>query len=125
MTIRPALALLVAATAFLAAPAAAESARASGARQVRLDGVVVRLHAGTRQVVTVNRTSGHHARVTYWWHDGHRWRERAQARDGRIGYGGLVVGTRRRVPCSVGGRGHGVLSSWGDERREGRSDRRH
>ena len=44
-------------------PAAAPAAATD---HVRLDGVDVRLREGTRQVVTVNRTSGYHARVTLW-----------------------------------------------------------
>jgi len=36
------------------------------AGQVRLDGVTVHLRPGTTQVVTVNHTSGIHARVSYW-----------------------------------------------------------
>ena len=84
-------ALLVGATALLVpAPAGAERS------QVRLDGVDVRLQEGTRQVVTVNRTSGHHARVTLWAYAGGRWERRIQALDGRIGYGGLVPGPRRQ-----------------------------
>ena len=91
MTTRIALAVLLAVTAFLA-PVPAHAARS----HVRLDGVDVRLREGTRQVVTVNRTSGHRARVTLWGlSDGH-WRKRLQATDGRIGYGGLVAATRRR-----------------------------
>jgi L,D-peptidoglycan transpeptidase YkuD (ErfK/YbiS/YcfS/YnhG family) len=62
---------------------------------VRLDGVDVRLREGTRQVVTVNRTTGYHARVTFWALTGDGWRQRMQASDGRIGYGGLVPGPRR------------------------------
>lgn len=65
-------------------------------REVRLDGVTVKLGARTTQVVTVNHTGGHHARVTFWAHDGDRWVQKMQARDGRIGYGGLVRGTARR-----------------------------
>jgi L,D-peptidoglycan transpeptidase YkuD (ErfK/YbiS/YcfS/YnhG family) len=62
---------------------------------VVLGGVTVHLHAGTRQVVTVNRGRGYHARVTWWVrrHDG--WVSALVARDGRIGYGGLVAGDRR------------------------------
>ncbi|MFA6574514.1 MAG: L,D-transpeptidase family protein [Nocardioides sp.] len=79
-----------------AAPAVAARTGPSYSRTVVLDGVSVRLGPHTAQVVTVNRTRGHHARVTFWArHDG-RWVERLQADDGRIGYGGLVVGTRRR-----------------------------
>lgn len=71
-------------------------AGASAPREVRLDGVTVRLGAATTQVVTVNHTGGHRARVTFWAHDGDRWVRTMQARDGRIGYGGLVRGTARR-----------------------------
>jgi len=82
--------LLVAAAALLVpAPAGAERSH------VTLDGVDVRLHPGTTQVVTVNRTGGHHARVTLWTYADGRWQQRIRARDGRIGYGGVVPGTRR------------------------------
>ena len=88
------LVLLVAGLA--AAPPA--SVAAAGDR-VELDGVTVQLREGTRQVVTVNRTKGHHARVTFWaLHDG-TWRMQFHARDGRIGYGGLVL-PRNRVQGS-------------------------
>jgi L,D-peptidoglycan transpeptidase YkuD (ErfK/YbiS/YcfS/YnhG family) len=70
-------------------------AGAAQRQQVRLDGVTVRLHPGTTQVVTVNRTSGYHARVTLWARDGGRWVQRLRAADGRIGYGGLVRGVDR------------------------------
>ncbi|MBA2956101.1 L,D-transpeptidase family protein [Nocardioides sp. MAH-18] len=69
-------------------------ARAAGT--VRLDGVLVRLQPGTAQVVTVNHTGGHHARVTLWRLADGRWEQRLQVEDGRIGYGGLVAGDRRR-----------------------------
>ena len=65
------------------------SAPADAATRVRLDGVTVRLRAGTSQVVTANRTSGHHARVTFWALDRGRWTKRFSTRDGRIGFGGL------------------------------------
>ena len=65
------------------------------AATVTLDGVNVRLRDGTRQVVTVNRTSGTHARVTLFRkRDGH-WNRVIQS-SGRIGYGGLVAATERR-----------------------------
>jgi len=57
---------------------------------VTLDGVPVHLRAGTGQVVTVNRTSGHHARVTFWALRDGAWTARFRATDGRVGYGGLV-----------------------------------
>lgn len=73
----------------IAAPAHAE--------RVTLDGVSVRLDsARTRQVVTVNHTRGHHARVSWWVRTRAGWDRRLVSRDGRIGYGGLVAADRRR-----------------------------
>lgn len=72
-----------------------ERERTTAQRSIVLDGVSVRLRVGTRQVVTVNRTTGYHARVTYWVRSDSGWTQRLQATDGRIGYGGLVVGRRR------------------------------
>lgn len=77
----------------LVAPAAPASA---AGHRVHLDGVTVRLPAGSRQVVTVNHTHGHHARVTLWRKAASRWKRVARARDGRIGYGGLVRPRHRR-----------------------------
>lgn len=74
----------------------AEAANAAAEPDVHLDGVHVDLRPGTRQVVTVNRTAGYHARVTYWTLGNDTWRKQFQATDGRIGYGGLVVGRERR-----------------------------
>jgi L,D-peptidoglycan transpeptidase YkuD (ErfK/YbiS/YcfS/YnhG family) len=68
---------------------------ADAASTVRLDGVTVRLRPGTSQVVTANRTSGYHARVTLWGLDHGRWVERLSTRDGRVGYGGLSRPARR------------------------------
>ena len=68
----------------------------TAASAVRLDGVDVVLRPGTSQVVTVKHTRGFRARVTWWVHRHDGWTRGLRARDGRIGYGGLVVGTRRR-----------------------------
>ena len=68
---------------------------AQAAGEVVLDGVTVRLRAGTRQVVTVNHTSGHHARITWWSKADGRWVPRFGSGDARIGYGGLVPGPDR------------------------------
>jgi len=88
------LVLVLLATALVAAPSATPTASA-GAGTVVLDGVTVKLRPGTRQVVTVNRTRGWHARVIFWGrHDG-RWQRQFTATDGRIGYNGLVRPTRR------------------------------
>jgi L,D-peptidoglycan transpeptidase YkuD (ErfK/YbiS/YcfS/YnhG family) len=86
-------ALLLAAALLPGAPSAAY------AGEVRLDGVTVHLRPGTTQVVTVNHTSGIHARVSYWARQQGRWRLQFQALDGRIGYNGLVS-ARRRVQGS-------------------------
>ncbi|MBV9830890.1 MAG: L,D-transpeptidase family protein [Marmoricola sp.] len=61
-----------------------------------LDGVPVWLpSARSTQVVTVNHTRGHRARVTLWERTSTGWHRVARSRDGRIGYGGLVPGARR------------------------------
>jgi L,D-peptidoglycan transpeptidase YkuD (ErfK/YbiS/YcfS/YnhG family) len=72
------------------------AAPGQAASTVRLDGVTVRLRPGTGQVVTANRTAGHHARVTLWALDQGRWTKRLTTRDGRIGYGGLSRPAQRR-----------------------------
>ncbi|GAB3781332.1 L,D-transpeptidase family protein [Nocardioides ungokensis] len=87
-------ALLATALLIVLVPAASPSL-ASGS-QVHLDGVTVQLRPGTRQVVTVNHTSGYHARVTFWVKRNGDWVRRLRATDGRIGYGGLVVADQRR-----------------------------
>jgi L,D-peptidoglycan transpeptidase YkuD (ErfK/YbiS/YcfS/YnhG family) len=74
---------------------AASLATGSGSATT-LDEVRVALEPGTRQVVTVNHTDGFHARVTFWKLTGAGWKARFSADDGRIGYGGLVRGTRRK-----------------------------
>ncbi len=75
--------------------AAATADRSVARDRVRLDGVPVRVRRGTRQVLTVNRTSGWHARVVWWQRSDGRWRRRLTAADGRVGHGGLVPGQRR------------------------------
>jgi L,D-peptidoglycan transpeptidase YkuD (ErfK/YbiS/YcfS/YnhG family) len=62
---------------------------------VSLGGVRVAVYPHTRQVVTVNHTRGHHARVAFWVHRHHRWHRLYAVRDGRIGYGGLVAPRKR------------------------------
>ena len=76
-----------------AAAAAVPTERAGST--VTLDGVTIRLREGTRQAVTVNRRSGWHARVTYWIRTEGQWVKVFRARDGRIGYNGLVRPDRR------------------------------
>ena len=67
----------------------------AGAGTVTLDGVRVALKAGTRQVVTVNHTSGSYARVTLWRKSHGRWANISRT-TGRTGYGGLVAAGDRR-----------------------------
>jgi L,D-peptidoglycan transpeptidase YkuD (ErfK/YbiS/YcfS/YnhG family) len=61
-----------------------------------IGGVRVGLHAGTRQVVTVNHRSGDHATVAFWRLRHGHWKRQYVAHDGRIGYGGLVAPKKRR-----------------------------
>src|SRR5690349_16675872 len=95
----------------------AESGRAAETQArtaVTLGGVRVRLRRGTRQVVTVNHRHGHHARVSYWVLRGTDWQRRLTARDGRIGYGGLVAPDRRRQGTGTTPLGtYGLISSFG------------
>jgi L,D-peptidoglycan transpeptidase YkuD (ErfK/YbiS/YcfS/YnhG family) len=92
-----ALALTLSLGAPLAATGPAAGVPSAGrSDRVTLDGVHVRLRPGTTQVVTVHHTRGWHARVTFWVRSGGRWEAAMRARDGRSGYGGLVVGSRRR-----------------------------
>ena len=71
-------------------------ASSASAATVTLDGVRVGLQPGTRQVVTVNHTRSWHARVTLWQRGAGGWKPVLRTRDGRTGYGGLVVGARRK-----------------------------
>jgi L,D-peptidoglycan transpeptidase YkuD (ErfK/YbiS/YcfS/YnhG family) len=82
--------------ALVGAFAPAQGATTPAAGTVTLGGVSVRLGAGTRQVVTVNHTHGHHATVAFWRYSAGKWLRRSTAYDGRIGYGGLVVGDQRK-----------------------------
>jgi L,D-peptidoglycan transpeptidase YkuD (ErfK/YbiS/YcfS/YnhG family) len=66
------------------------------ANAVRLDGVRVRAEAGTTQAITVNHTGGSRARVMLWRHTNAGWQATVVTERGRIGYGGLVRGDRRR-----------------------------
>lgn len=63
---------------------------------VRLGGVRVHVPDGGRQVVTVNHGRGYHARVVFWMKRHHQWHRTYVARDGRIGYGGLIAPTERQ-----------------------------
>ena len=72
------------------------AAPASATTRVVLGGVAVALPAGSTQVVTVNHRRSWHATVVLWERSGSGWRAVARAADGRTGYGGLVIGSRRR-----------------------------
>jgi L,D-peptidoglycan transpeptidase YkuD (ErfK/YbiS/YcfS/YnhG family) len=62
---------------------------------ITLGGVRVALRPSTQQVVTVNHTSGYHARIAFWVRRHDRWRRMYYVRDGRIGYGGLAEPKKR------------------------------
>jgi L,D-peptidoglycan transpeptidase YkuD (ErfK/YbiS/YcfS/YnhG family) len=91
-------ALGIVSSAALAAVTLVVGAGAAEARSIHLDGVAVRLPAGSTEVVTVNHTHGHRARVTLWRLDpaSHHWRRVARTTDGRTGRGGLVAPDKRR-----------------------------
>ncbi|MGD9961076.1 L,D-transpeptidase family protein [Nocardioides sp.] len=83
------------------------------ATTVRLDGVRVGLRPGTTQVVTVNHTTGYRARLVLWRKGAGGWERRLEAK-GRIGYGGLVLGTRRKQGTGTTPLGtYRLLSSFG------------
>ncbi|WP_211318615.1 L,D-transpeptidase family protein [Nocardioides silvaticus] len=100
-----------------ARPAEHGTVAAPQARTVTLGGVRVRLRAGTEQVVTVNHRGGHAARVSYWVRRGGDWKRVLTAVDGRIGYGGLVVGRERRQGTGTTPLGtYGLVSAFGMHR---------
>ncbi|MCL2540944.1 MAG: hypothetical protein FWE71_00620 [Nocardioidaceae bacterium] len=106
--------LLSMCTGLLSAPATAASAPARSTRNVTLGGVHVGLRAGTTQVVTVNHTRGYHARIAYWTHTAGGWHRRFSSNDGRIGYGGLVRGSRRQQGTGTTPLGtYGLISAFG------------
>jgi L,D-peptidoglycan transpeptidase YkuD (ErfK/YbiS/YcfS/YnhG family) len=102
--VRTVLALLLLALPLAPAQAAPPTARAL----LVLDGVRVAAGPATTQVVTVNHTAGHRARVTYWRLVAGEWVARMRTDDGRTGYGGLVAGDRR-----VQGTGTTPLGTYG------------
>lgn len=92
----------------LALPLAPAQAATPPAPALVLDGVRVTAGPATTQVVTVDHTAGHRARVTYWRLVAGEWVARMRTDDGRIGYGGLVAGDRR-----VQGTGTTPLGTYG------------
>ncbi|MCW2757021.1 MAG: secreted protein [Nocardioidaceae bacterium] len=102
------MALLVAllATCLLTPPASADV--------LRLGGVRVDLPAGSTQVVTVNHTHGHDARVTLWSLGPGGWTRELTTKAGRTGYGGLVAGARRHQGSGTTPLGtYGMISAFG------------
>ncbi len=105
-----ALTLLLAVTMAPTSPASAAT--------VRLDGVNVALPAGTTQVITVNRTRSWHARVTFWRKTASGWQAVRKSTNGRIGYGGLVIGSRRKQGTGTTPLGtYRLLNSFGSHAR--------
>lgn len=79
-----------------AAPATTTAPATAAPTTISLGGVTVRLPAGGRQVVTVNHTWGHFARIKLWQRDEGEWHVLERSGDGRIGYDGLVAAWQRR-----------------------------
>ena len=96
------------------------AATATTAASVRLDGVTVALQPGTSQVVTVNRTRSWHARVVLWRWTAGGWQVVQRTSNGRIGYGGLVVGSQRKQGTGTTPLGsYRLLSAFGTHARSG------
>jgi L,D-peptidoglycan transpeptidase YkuD (ErfK/YbiS/YcfS/YnhG family) len=93
---------------FSPAQAQSPSRAAPAPAALVLDGVRVAADAGTTQVVTVNHTSGHRARVAFWRLVAGTWVARTMTTAGRIGFGGLVAGDER-----VQGSGTTPLGTYG------------
>jgi L,D-peptidoglycan transpeptidase YkuD (ErfK/YbiS/YcfS/YnhG family) len=86
---------------------------------VTLGGVTVRTSDRTAQVVTVNRTRGHHARIGFWRLTPSGWTRVMDAKDGRIGYGGLVRPKKRRQGTGTTPVGtYRLLSAFGTRSRD-------
>lgn len=108
-------ALLVPATPVVAVTPTATTATAAlvttqAPEPTRIGGVAARPRAGTRQVVTVRRTSGWHARVALWARVDGQWVRGRSTRDGRIGYGGLVRASERQQGTGTTPRGTFTLT---------------
>jgi len=86
------------------------------AERILLGGIPVRLRTGTRQVITVDHTTGWHARVSLWRLADATWVRGRSTTDGRIGYGGLVRARERRQGTGTTPRGTFELTeSFGNE----------
>jgi L,D-peptidoglycan transpeptidase YkuD (ErfK/YbiS/YcfS/YnhG family) len=85
---------------------------------VTLDGVRVRVGTRTTQVVTVNHTRGYRARLVLWSRTSTGWHRRLES-TGRVGYGGLVAGSKRDQGTGTTPLGtYRLLSSFGTHRRQ-------
>ncbi|MGH3423240.1 MAG: L,D-transpeptidase family protein [Nocardioidaceae bacterium] len=105
-------------TGLLATMLAAPPAAVAKKRTLHLGGVKVRIHKHTKQVITVNRTHGSHARVTFWRKKGGDWHKRRSTKRGRIGYGGLVKASRRHQGTGTTPRGtFAITESFGTHAR--------
>lgn len=105
---------LVAACALVASGIAPVAAGEPSSPAVVLDGVTVTGAGQIQQVITVNRTIGTRARITFWRRTAHGWVDVARSSDARIGYGGLVVATERRQGSGTTPLGtYGLLSTFG------------
>ena len=111
--------LAVVTTALAMSLAVPGTARPVGAGDpMRLGGVRVDAGPATRQVITVNATSGYDAVVSLWIRRNGSWDRTATTRSGRIGYGGLVVGTERRQGTGTTPLGtYSITETFGNARR--------
>jgi L,D-peptidoglycan transpeptidase YkuD (ErfK/YbiS/YcfS/YnhG family) len=95
----------------------------ASAATVRLGGVTVTVQPGTKQVITVNRSTSWHARVIFWSKASGQWKAVERTSNGRIGYGGLVAGTKRKQGTGTTPLGtYGLSSSFGTHSRLGAWD---
>ncbi len=78
--------------------------------RVSLGGVPVRPRSGTPQVITVDRTTGWHARVSLWHLADGTWERGRSTTNGRIGYGGLVKPRQRKQGTGTTPRGTFTLT---------------
>jgi L,D-peptidoglycan transpeptidase YkuD (ErfK/YbiS/YcfS/YnhG family) len=102
--------LVVVVLGLLLMPTAAQAA----VHHHRLGGVRVAIAPGTRQVVTVDHTRGYHARIAFWTKRHGQWQRHLLARDGRIGYGGLVAPRKRHQGTGTTPLGTvGLISAFG------------
>jgi L,D-peptidoglycan transpeptidase YkuD (ErfK/YbiS/YcfS/YnhG family) len=88
-------ALLAALVAALVGALLAVPSSVSAASTITLGGVPVYVSNAT-QVITVNRSHGTYASISFWQKKSGRWTQLFGTSAGRIGYGGLVAASQRR-----------------------------